>query len=92
MMAIGGRPKPEFLLLAGAVEENALAQGVLQPLTQWSWIKHPTFQLRGKHFTTELSPPSAYWGVALWCIFSLLNRHYLELSMSFSCYRCQPKI
>ena len=50
---IGGQPKLENLLLAGAVELNALAQGALLP-----WIKHPTFQLRGEHFTTELSPHS----------------------------------
>jgi len=31
--AIGGRPKPEILLLARAVEVNALAQGALRRFT-----------------------------------------------------------
>jgi len=44
------------MLLAGAVEVNALAQGTLQQFTQWLWIEHPTFQLGGGHFTTELLP------------------------------------
>jgi len=35
--AIGGRLKPEFLLLAGADEMNALAQGALRQFTQWLW-------------------------------------------------------
>ena len=42
------------LLLSVAVEVNALAQGALRRFTQWWWIEHPTFQLRGGHFTTEL--------------------------------------
>jgi len=42
------------VLLAGAIEVNALAQGALRQFTQWLWIKHPTFQLGGGHFTTEL--------------------------------------
>jgi len=40
--------------LAGAVEVNTLAQGALRQFTQWLWIAHPTFQLEGGHFTTEL--------------------------------------
>jgi len=46
-----------IVLLAGAVEVNALAQGTLRQFTQWLWIEHPTFQLRGGHFTVELLPP-----------------------------------
>jgi len=46
--------KARNLLLAGAVEVNPLAYGALRQFTQWSWFKHPTFQLRGGHFTTEL--------------------------------------
>jgi len=45
------------VLLAGAVEVNALAQGALRQFTEWLWIEHPTFQLGGGHFTTELLPP-----------------------------------
>jgi len=44
------------VLLAGAIEVNALAQGALRQFTQWLWIEHPTFQLGGGHFTTELMP------------------------------------
>ena len=43
------------VLLAGAVEVNALAQGALRQFTQW--IEHPTLQLGGGHLTTELLPP-----------------------------------
>jgi len=46
-----------IVLLAGAVQVNALAQGTLRQFTQWLWIEHPTFWLRGRHFTTELLPP-----------------------------------
>ena len=42
------------MLLAGAIEVNALAQGALRQFTQWLWIEHPTFQLGDGHFTTEL--------------------------------------
>jgi len=45
------------MLLTGAVEVNAVAQGALRRFTQWPWIEHPTFQLRGGHYTTELSLP-----------------------------------
>ena len=51
------------LLLAGAIEVNALAQGALRRFTQWSWAEHQTFQLRGGHSATELSPPIAHF----WC-------------------------
>jgi len=37
------------VLLAGAVEVNALAQGALRQFTQWLRIEHPTFQLGGGH-------------------------------------------
>ena len=43
-----------IVLLARAVEVNALAQGALRRFTQWLWIEHSTFQLRGVQFTTEL--------------------------------------
>ena len=48
-----------IVLLAGAVEVNALAALAqeTQQFTQWLWIEHPTFQLRGGHFTTELCRP-----------------------------------
>jgi len=36
------------------VEVNTLAQGALRQFTQWLWIEHPTFQLRGEHFSTEV--------------------------------------
>ena len=49
--------KAWIVLLARAGEVNALAQGVLQQFTQWPWIEHPTFQLRGGSSTTELLPP-----------------------------------
>ena len=51
--AIGGRPSPGLCFFV-----NALAQGALRQFTQWLWIDHPTFQLGGGHFTTELMPPS----------------------------------
>ena len=55
---------------------NALAQGALRQFTQWLWIEHPTFQLGGGHFTTELMPPQSdvelspwlkltFWGIKL---------------------------
>ena len=43
-----------IVLLAGAVEVNALAQEALRRFTQWLWIEHRTFRLRGGHITTEL--------------------------------------
>jgi len=43
------------VLLTGAVEVNALAQGALRQFIQWLWIEHPTFHLGGGHLTTELS-------------------------------------
>ena len=51
-------PRPEILLLAGAVEVNALAEGALRRFTRWSGIDLSTFQLRGGHSTTEQSPPN----------------------------------
>ena len=38
-----------IVLLAGAIEVNALAQEALRQFTQWLWIEHPTFQLGGGH-------------------------------------------
>ena len=54
--AVSGRPKPEICPLLGRFWVNILAQGVLRKFTQWPWIEHPSFQLRGGHFTTELMP------------------------------------
>jgi len=39
--------KALIVLLAGAIEVNALAQGALRQFTQWLWIEDPIFQLRG---------------------------------------------
>jgi len=38
----------------GAVEVNALVQGALRRVTQWSWIEHANFQLRGGLSSIEL--------------------------------------
>ena len=53
-MAVSDRQKPEVCPLPGRFWVNILAQGVLR---KWPWIEHPTFQLRGGNFTTELMPP-----------------------------------
>jgi len=45
------------MLLTGAVEVNAVAHGASRRFTQWPWIKRTTFQLGGRHYTTELSLP-----------------------------------
>jgi len=45
------------MLLTGTVEVNDLAQAALRRFTQYRWIGHTTFQLRGGHSITELSPP-----------------------------------
>jgi len=37
------------VLVAGAVEVNALAQGALRQYTQRLWNEHPTLQLGGGH-------------------------------------------
>jgi len=37
------------VLLARAVDVNALAQGALRQFTQWLRIEQPTFQLGGGH-------------------------------------------
>jgi len=70
------------VLLAGAVEVNALAQGALRQFTQWQWIEHPTFQLGGGHLITELLPPhkllacfcKATWHH--WCTVTIERRHF----------------
>ena len=49
------------MLLAGAVQVNALAQGAVWQFTQWLWIEHPTFHLGGGHLATELLPPHIYF-------------------------------
>jgi len=60
-----------IVLFAGAVEVNAPAQGALRRFTQWPWVEHPTFQLEGAHFTTELMLPQVGcvrgWKVVCWC-------------------------
>jgi len=43
--------------LTGAVQANDLAQGAPRRVTQSLWIGYTTFQLRGGHSTTYLSPP-----------------------------------
>ena len=48
------------LLLAEAVEVNALAQETLRRFTQWPRVEHQTFQLRGGHSTTGLSPRESW--------------------------------
>ena len=48
-----------IVFLAGAIDVNALAQGALRQFTQWLWMDHPTFQLRGRHLSTELLPPQS---------------------------------
>jgi len=55
-----------IVLLAGAVEVNGLAQGVLRQVAQWPWIEHSTFKLTSGHFT-ELLPPLtlALFGIPL---------------------------
>jgi len=55
------------VLLAGVVEVNALAQGALRQFTQWLRIEHPTFQLIGGRFTTELLPPQPRGYVQIAC-------------------------
>jgi len=37
------------------LDMNALVQGTLRQSTQWLWVEHPTFQLRGRNSATELS-------------------------------------
>jgi len=51
------------MLFVRTVKVNALAQAVLQQVTHCPWIKHPNFQLRGGHFTTELITLTAYFFV-----------------------------
>jgi len=57
------------VLLAGVVEVNALAQGVLRRSTQWLCGGLNTQPLRGGHFTTELLPHPQY-------LYFLHYRHY----------------
>jgi len=70
--AINGRPKPEICSLSGRFWVNTLAQGVLRQFTQWPWIEHPTFQLRGGHFANELVPPQF---VRWWFVTDLITTH-----------------
>jgi len=58
---------------------NTLAQGALQRFTQRPWIDHPTFQLRGGHSTTELSPPRC-------SVFSLPWKKILILVLFYPTY------
>ena len=68
------------LILAGAVEVNVLAQGPLRQFTQRPWIEHVTFQLRGGHSTTELSPPP---GSAALCASHPSSNNRTRLSQCF---------
>jgi len=45
------------MLDTGAVEANDLAQGAPRRVTHCLWVEHTTFQLRGGHSATGLSPP-----------------------------------
>jgi len=45
------------MLDTGAVEANDLAQGAPRRVTHCLWVGHTTFQLRGGHSATGLSPP-----------------------------------
>ena len=80
-----------IVLLAGAIEVNALAQGTLRQFTKWLWIEHPTFQLGGGHFTTELMPPQvvSFCAHAKVISHSLLyvrpesEKHFLDVTVAF---------
>ena len=51
--------------------------GVLRQFTQRPWIEHPTFQLRGEHFTTELLPPAV---LCLFIVIRFLSIHKYYVS------------
>jgi len=40
---------------------DAFPEGALSRVNQWLWIKHPTFELRGRHSTTELISAESDW-------------------------------
>jgi len=50
-----------IVLLAGAIEVNALAQGALRQFTQWLWIEYPTFQLEADTLPLSYCRP---WAIA----------------------------
>jgi len=77
--AVSGRPKPEICPLPGRFWVNTLAQGVLRQFTQWPWIDHPTFQLRGGHFATELSLFLTYLIICLFPYTSLLHSLHAKI-------------
>jgi len=69
------------MLLTGAIEVNAVAQGAWRRFTQWPWIEHPTFQLTGGHYITELSLPQrnvrrAQVSAVRWCCDVPLGRYW----------------
>jgi len=43
-----------MLCFSSGVALKGVAQGALRRVTQWPWIEHPTFQLRGGHSTTDI--------------------------------------
>jgi len=49
-----GEVEAWIVLLARSVDLSTLAQGAQRQFSQWLWFEHPTFQLRGGYFTTEL--------------------------------------
>jgi len=53
--AIGGRPKPELCFLPGRLRWTLLPNERYG--NSLSGCEHPTFQLGGRHLTTELLPP-----------------------------------
>ena len=58
-----------ILLLAGAVEVNALSQVALRRFIQWPWIEHPTVQFRGGRLITELLPSREFITAAILWLF-----------------------
>ena len=55
--AIGARPKPEICFLPRRLKWTLLSKERYGDSLSFTWIEHPTFQLRGGHSTTGLSPP-----------------------------------
>jgi len=49
--------KAWIVLLAVAIEINALAEEALREFTQWLWIEHSNLQFRGGRCTNEVLPP-----------------------------------
>ena len=85
--AIRGRPKPKLRFLPGRLRWTLL----LRQFTQWLWIEHPTFQLGGGHFTTELTPPQLVSFCAHTKVISHFilyvrpesEKHFLDVTVAF---------